>query len=131
MVSVIEKQEEIYLTKLCQYSVAINAEGDVYKYTDMIVKQENTNPKIMTFLTLMQLLNHDSHLMFNGMHSIILSHIIKFICYSVVEIINFSFTLGTGISLIRLPLYILTEIIVLLDVFYQLNWKDGVSFDLK
>ncbi len=37
--AVVEKQHEIYLTKLCRYSVAINYKGDMHKYTDAVIEQ--------------------------------------------------------------------------------------------
>jgi len=40
--------------------------------------------KIMKFLSLMQLLNHDSIIMYNGLYYLILIHIVKFICYFIV-----------------------------------------------
>ena len=54
-------------------------------------------------------------------------HVVKFLCYFVVEAINLYFTLGSGVSLVRLPLYILTEIVVLFDIMYFLNLNDGVA----
>lgn len=54
-------------------------------------------------------------------------HVVKFLCYFVAEAINLYFTLGSGVSLVRLPLYILTEIVVLFDILYFLNLKDGVA----
>lgn len=81
----------------------------------------------MKFLSLIQLFTHDSHVVYNRLYYIVLVHIVKFICYFVVEAINFYFTLGSGVSLMRLPLYIVTEIIVLFDIVYYLNVKDGVQ----
>jgi hypothetical protein len=42
------------------------------------------------------------------MYNISMIHILKFIIYLIVEVINFVYTLGTGIALIKYPLYILT-----------------------
>ena len=81
----------------------------------------------MKFLSLIQLLTHDSHLMSNRLYLIVMVHVVKFLCYFVVEAINLYFTLGSGLSLVRLPLYILTEIVVLFDILYFLNLKDGVA----
>lgn len=81
----------------------------------------------MKFLSLIQLFTHDSHLMYNRLYCLVLVHVVKFLCYFVVEAISFYYSLGSGLSLIRLPLYILTEIIVLFDIGYFLNVKDGVA----
>lgn len=82
--------------------------GDVQKYTDIAIEQTKQTPKIMTFLTLLQLLNHDSHVMYEGLYNIVLIHVVKFSCYFTIEAVNFFYTLGSGISLLRLPLYAIT-----------------------
>lgn len=60
------------------------------------------------------------------MYNISLIHILKFIIYVIVEIINFVYTLGTGIVLVRYPLYVLTEAIVMFDVLFYLNVEGNV-----
>lgn len=55
------------------------------------------------------------------MYNILIIHILKFIVYVIEETINLVYTLGTGIVLVRYPLYVLTEVIVLLDVLFYLN----------
>ncbi len=105
------------MTKLCDYTVSGNnisnnnntkSYTDVHKYSDIVINQNKSSSKIIKILSLMQLLNHDSQIMYNGLYYIVLVHIVKFTCYIVVEAINFYFTLGSGLTLLRLPLYILT-----------------------
>ena len=130
LTGMIEKQEELYLAKLCDYSVSSDnksSANDISKYTDISIDLPANTPKTMKFLSLIQLFTHDSHIVYNRLYYLVLVHLVKFICYCVVQAINFYFTLGTGVSLVRLPLYILTEIIILFDIVYFLNVKDGIA----
>jgi hypothetical protein len=42
-----------------------------------------------------------------------------------------AYTVGDALSLFRLPLYILTEIIILFDILVYLNFGDNSSFKVK
>jgi hypothetical protein len=61
------------------------------------------------------------------MYYLVLIHILKFMCYVCVEIINYAYTLGTGIALVRLPLYLLTEIVVFMDIFFYVDLQDSLG----
>lgn len=43
-----------------------------------------------------------------------------------IEFINLFYTRGSGLAVIRTPLYLVVEATLLLDVFYYLNWKDSM-----
>lgn len=60
------------------------------------------------------------------MLSIFFTQFSKYIFYLVIEFINLFYTRGTGLAVIRTPLYLVVEATLLLDVFYYLNWKDSM-----
>ena len=41
------------------------------------------------------------------------------------EIVNLFYTRGTGLMVIKTPLFIVIEIVLMVDVMYYLNWADS------
>ena len=79
----------------------------------------------MSYLYLLQLIKYDSILVRQGGISIIFTHLGKFIFYIIMEIVNLFYTRGTGLMVIKTPLFIVIEIVLMVDVMYYLNWADS------
>ena len=79
----------------------------------------------MSYLYLLQLLKYDSILVRQGGISLIFTHLGKFIFYIIMEIVNLFYTRGTGLMVIKTPLFIVIEIVLMVDVMYYLNWADS------
>lgn len=121
-----EKDEYMFLMKEADCSVKGSRLGyDSGKYSDISF----TSKSSISYLYLTQLIRYDSLMIRQGALSIIFTQISKFMFYLVVEIINIFYTRGTALSIVKSPLYMVVEIVLILDVFYYLNWKDSGRAD--
>ena len=94
---------------------------DSEKYSDMNFSSNCS----MSYLYLLQLIRYDSILVRQGGISLVFTHIGKFIFYVVIELINLFYSRGTGLMVLKTPLFIVIELVLMLDVMYYLNWADS------
>ena len=112
----------MHITKKMGCSVNGGNTGyDLSKYTDI----EFSSNCSVSYLYLLQLIRYDSILVRSGLISILMTQIGKYIFYMIIELINIFFTRGTGLVIVRSGLFVVVELVLLIDVFYYLNWKDA------
>lgn len=113
----------MYLMKQADVAVKGGKKGyDAHKYSDISLSSQST----VSFLYLTQLINYDAALVKSALISIFMTQVAKFVFYFIIQFINFFYTRGSGLTIIKSPFYILIEIVLILDVFYYLNWSDSM-----
>lgn len=98
---------------------------DSNKYSDINLSSRSS----VSFFYLTQLIRYDAVVIKQGLLSLFFTQVTKIVFYLVIEFINLFYTRGTGLAVIRTPLYLVVEIVLFLDVFYYLNWKDSMRAD--
>lgn len=112
----------MYLMKQVGCSVNGSDKGyDALKYSDINL----TSQCSVSYLYLLQLIKYDSVVIRQGVLSILLTQIGKFVLYLVAETINIFFTRGTALVIIKTPLFLVIEFVLFFDLLYYLNWKDA------
>ena len=94
---------------------------DADKYSDI----NFTSNCSMSYLYLLQLIRYDSILVRQGGIGLLFTQLGKFVFYVVIELVNLFYTRGTGLMVLRTPLFIVVELVLVLDVMYYLNWADS------
>lgn len=74
---------------------------DAEKYSDITLSSKSS----ISYLYLTQIIRYDSVLVRQGVLNILFTQISKFIFYLVIEIINIFYTRGTGLMIIKSPLF--------------------------
>jgi hypothetical protein len=95
---------------------------DSSKYSDITLSSRSS----ISFFYLTQLIKYDAIVVKQGLLSLFLTQIAKFIFYLTIEFINLYYTRGSGLAVIRTPLYLVVETVLFIDVFYYLNWRDSM-----
>jgi hypothetical protein len=93
---------------------------DANKYSDITLSSRSS----ISFFYITQLIKYDGVVVKQGLLSLFFTQIAKLVFYLIIEFINLFYTRGTGLAVIRTPLYLVVEVVLLFDVFYYLNWKD-------
>lgn len=93
---------------------------DSHKYSDISLSSRSS----VSFFYITQLIRYDAVVIKQGLLSLFFTQAAKFTFYLVIEFINLLYTRGTGLAVIRTPLYLVVETVLFFDVFYYLNWKD-------
>ena len=113
----------MYLSKQAQFSIAGNSQGyDCEKYSDVNLSCRSS----ISYLYLLQLIKYDSTVVRQAALSWLLTQLGKYALYFAVELVNVFLTKGTGLMVIKSPLFLVVEVVLLFDVFYYLNWDDSV-----
>ena len=74
---------------------------DAEKYSDITLSSNCS----MSYLYLLQMIRYDSIIVRQGGIAILFTHIGKYIFYLVIEIINLFYTRGTGLMIVKTPLF--------------------------
>lgn len=113
----------MYLMKECDCAVKGSRLGyDSHKYSDISLSSRSS----ISFFYLTQLIRYDAIVVKQGLLSLFFTQTAKIIFYLAIEFINLLYTRGTGLAVIRTPFYLVVETVLFFDVFYYLNWKDGM-----
>ena len=94
----------MYLMKQSAFGVKGNSGSgyDTDKYSDINL----TSKSSVSYLYLLQLLKYDSVIVRQGLLSILFTQFGKYLLYFVVELINLFYTRGTGLSVLKTPLFL-------------------------
>lgn len=72
------------------------------------------------------MMRYDGVIAHESIIQIILTQVCKSVMFGMFELIHIFFTRGTGLAIVRSPLHLLVEIILVFDVLYYLNWDDSM-----
>ena len=98
-----EKDEYMFVMKQVDCAVKGGANGyDADKYSDINLSSNCS----MSYLYLLQMIRYDSIIVRQGGISMLFTHIGKFVFYLVIELINLFYTRGTGLMVLKTPLFV-------------------------
>lgn len=71
------------------------------------------------------MIRYDSVLIRQALISLLFTQVGKFVLYFVLELVNLFYTRGSGLSVLKTPLFLVVEAVLFIDVLYYINWKDS------
>lgn len=119
----LEKDEHMFLMKEADVAVrGGNAGYDNHKYADITLSTRAS----LSYLYLLQMIKYDAQVARQALLCLFFTQLQKYTFYVVLSLINFFYTRGTAIPLVASSLFTVVELVLLVDVFYYLNWGDSM-----